>query len=527
MHSVLAVKMQVQINTMGEGFAEALDRLVSGELAARQNFQDLFRRRDRDIDSVALELATSIENISSNTYNIFPVKQLVRTFKSLVISINEMVIKERQRRSHIATHQEIVGNEIIEYLTVEADGLENDKRESYLRTLMHFVATIEKEMNDIQMKEEKHIVMKETYAGGKDEDKKDEEERYHRDLMTSCKNLQLILGDLSDRLLDIRKKWPSLDKKLQKVYAHVADELLEHQWKKADNPPRPPRLFRGINPELANVLAGCLGMRSGITIDKDGFLVPKQAWDKSDPFNHLTDPGFGEELEGMDYATEDDEPSENKIEVKVEEVAPDASPEDAKNSEDSLIQIISGDDIGAEDRDKILEILANSKAELEASKDPLSDEPGSPPEPSEAEKALLKAKDEELRLREDEMKQKHELQLQEMEQKLKLEFEKKLQDALEAASKANEAKKKLNLIALSMKSNPSKANPLPAETDEERRQREQEEMDRLLREADAYQLSNEDSSNLANDLKNRKKNKIKKKRSRFRSCCRSARSHRR
>jgi len=53
------------------------------------------------------------------------------------------------------------------------------------------------------------------------------------------------------------------------------------------------RFFRGINPDLAKVLTGCMGMlRSGIKVNpKTACYEPRAPFDPSDPFQTITDPG--------------------------------------------------------------------------------------------------------------------------------------------------------------------------------------------------------------------------------------------
>src|SRR5690348_2295250 len=55
--SILAVKMHVQLDTMGEGFEDAIDRQVNGELMSRWAFQDLWKRKELEFG----ELLESIE----------------------------------------------------------------------------------------------------------------------------------------------------------------------------------------------------------------------------------------------------------------------------------------------------------------------------------------------------------------------------------------------------------------------------------------------------------------------------------
>jgi len=44
----MAIKMYVQLKESGSGFAEAMKMLVSGELIAREVFQQLFKKKDSD-----------------------------------------------------------------------------------------------------------------------------------------------------------------------------------------------------------------------------------------------------------------------------------------------------------------------------------------------------------------------------------------------------------------------------------------------------------------------------------------------
>ena len=49
-------------------------------------------------------------------------------------------------------------------------------------------------------------------------------------------------------------------------------------------------MFRGVNPDLAKILAGLLGMRSGIEFDPEtGKYRPRQEFDASDPFAPIED----------------------------------------------------------------------------------------------------------------------------------------------------------------------------------------------------------------------------------------------
>ena len=85
---------------------------------------------------------------------------------------------------------------------------------------------------------------------------------YHRDLMKLMKNVQIQLADFEERLQPIFYNLRRLEEKLRHGWIRIQGEMLEDRMEIVRNPPEG-RLFRGINPDLALVLSGLLGMQGG------------------------------------------------------------------------------------------------------------------------------------------------------------------------------------------------------------------------------------------------------------------------
>ena len=113
--SVLAVKMHVQINKSGVGFEDALERLVSGELLARQAFEELNKTREQDLNKSLEELVVALE-VMQDDYNVQGVKELVRILLDHFSNARLMLKMERKRRKTFSSHVEIVGTPIVDAL---------------------------------------------------------------------------------------------------------------------------------------------------------------------------------------------------------------------------------------------------------------------------------------------------------------------------------------------------------------------------------------------------------------------------
>jgi hypothetical protein len=68
------------------------------------------------------------------------------------------------------------------------------------------------------------------------------------------------------------------------------------------------RLFRGINPDLAKVLCGLLGMRGGLKVHpKTGKYSAREPYDPMDPFSDIVDLGILSDEDDDDDDDDDDE----------------------------------------------------------------------------------------------------------------------------------------------------------------------------------------------------------------------------
>lgn len=294
--TVLAVKMHVQLNLSQEGFEDAIEDLVSGELLARQAYVDLSRRKHELFKKTLKELDSQIRNISDIDYNVFPVKELVRNVGAQIESMRKNSKQERKRRQTFASHVQIVGRPII-------DALENIDREEaalqddYLGAVTYFNKSINVELEVCLKMEDVFATEMEKLQHSSLKKRTRVTDEYHLNLLKQVKAIMVQIHYLDERLHPIMRNIYREDAKIRDVWTTVQTGMLEHRWLEVKHP-TDGRLFRGINPDLAKVLAGLLGMRDGIEVDPvTGAYHAKTPFDPTDPFAAIEDPFPVEEEE--------------------------------------------------------------------------------------------------------------------------------------------------------------------------------------------------------------------------------------
>lgn len=113
--SLLSIKIHVQMQRTGEGFAEAVNRLVSGELFSRQAFSNIYSQSVSKVQNMLDDLHTLILGMSIDC-NIDPIMQLLKEFHDVAKQSEQRLLHERSRRKTFAAHVEIVGRDIVQML---------------------------------------------------------------------------------------------------------------------------------------------------------------------------------------------------------------------------------------------------------------------------------------------------------------------------------------------------------------------------------------------------------------------------
>jgi len=285
--NVLAVKMHVQLNKTGEGMSEAVDRLVSGELLARQAFQDLSRRRELDFTKSLEQLVTYIRNLSDD-YHIFPIKDLLRLITDQIALCERSLAQERARRKVFAAHSEMIGRPIIDCLA-KSDLAEEGIQDRYIGALKMFDSATKNLLSRMLHEEQSHAETMESFDESSTEKRQLELDRFHLTLCKITKEIQQQLSYLDESLTPIFEQLRELEDRTHHVWVHVQGELLEQRWSVLTHPSEG-RIFRGINPELAKVLSGLLGMKGGMMVDPiTGCFKPREPFDATDPFDTIFD----------------------------------------------------------------------------------------------------------------------------------------------------------------------------------------------------------------------------------------------
>jgi len=319
--NVLAVKMQVQLHKTGEGMSEAVDRLVSGELLARQAFQDLHRRREMELTKTLEQLVTSIRNLNED-YQLYPIKELVRLCSEHIQYAERGLEQERNRRKIFASHTEIVGRPIVDALS-KADLAEEGVQNSYMDALKLYEQAVLDATKKMLVEEQAHATAMEKLDESATDKRTLEVNKYHLTLCRLAKEIQQQLSYLDENLTPILESLRDMEDKTHQVWVHVQGELLEARWAALLHPTEG-RLFRGINPELAKVLTGLLGMKGGLAVDPlTGCFGPKVPYDPSDPFETIFDYQAAEkaarEREGeSDLSDSDDETGKRRKKGKTD-----------------------------------------------------------------------------------------------------------------------------------------------------------------------------------------------------------------
>lgn len=286
--ALLSIKMTVQMKSTGEGFCEAVDNLVANELIARGAFEEIYGRNAAQIASLLEEVGNRIAAISIDC-NILPIMATLKELHEVIVRSEQRIVQERNRRRVFASHVELVGENIIRKL-IEVDKREAEIIDEYWHTLRYFDGQVQEIRSTMMARESAYLSTMEAITN--EEDRKTEQMQFHRAMVEL---VRMIQGELINFLERVKGYDAEIQTRVDESHAVLVDIqsiYLPKRLNELRNPPQG-RLFRGINPDLAKVLTGLIGMlRSGIRINpKTHCYEPRAPFDPADPFQTITDPG--------------------------------------------------------------------------------------------------------------------------------------------------------------------------------------------------------------------------------------------
>jgi len=294
--SVLAVKMNVQLKTSGEGFGEAVRRLVLAEISARKSFQwRLEDMRLRLWQICTSDMPNAINTIRNEDYTITEVRNQCRILQQHIMNLFRGIEQERTRRRGFGAHVEVVGVPIIKALS-DLDFMEKKVQDALVVKLNAFNFSINEVLKRIAKLDEKFAAIKKAAANtpGGDDKLKREQQKQHLRMIKKAK----VIGEKCLKLRgDLSKLKSTLDDAAQNAsdqHDHVANELLNKREEEVAA--KSTNLFRGINPDMAKVLSGLLGMKGGFVFDeKSQTLLRAEPFDPTDPFAGIVDSSLDSE----------------------------------------------------------------------------------------------------------------------------------------------------------------------------------------------------------------------------------------
>jgi hypothetical protein len=245
---VLAVKMHVQLNRSGEGFEDAVERLVGGEIKAREAYEDSTRVSEAEMQQLLEELVVAIASVGDD-YFVQHVKKLTRLVIESIGQASRGLRLERERRRVFSAHVEIVGERIVEALEA-ADRVEAGVLDDYIGALEFFRDRVDVILDNMLELERTHLKNKEKLADARPEVQQREVDVFHRDLLRLVKDIRGQIGFFEQRLAPIFIRLKELEDKTEHTRGVVTGILLEERLDEVRSPIEG-YMFRGINPELA------------------------------------------------------------------------------------------------------------------------------------------------------------------------------------------------------------------------------------------------------------------------------------
>ena len=281
---LLAVKLSVTLNKQQCGFLDSIDRLVSGEVLARQAVKDQHRRMEEGLGAEVSELVSALRNLS-DSYEVFPITHLLRSISHLIDRIDQHWRTERQRRKHLPAFTPIVGRRVVEALAA-LDVREEPLVDGYLAAVLFFQAAAGEIRQRLVVEEGNHAGLMEKVDESNVTRREYEMDRYHLQLMKVMRDLQTQLTYLDEKTKPLYGQMRKLEDEAKLVWAMAQGQMLEERWAEVEGEGKGSGgLFRGINAELAKVLSGLLGLQAGVEWEgaSGGVGVGSTRWTPSAP----------------------------------------------------------------------------------------------------------------------------------------------------------------------------------------------------------------------------------------------------
>jgi hypothetical protein len=294
--AVLAIKLQVQLNKSGEGYFEAVTRLVGGELDSRLCHRRLFEQQERVLMRALRILDVKIRTLKDD-YNVSPLLEQMRHVVVEIDTIRKAIDTERARRKGFAAHAPIVGDAIIDqFKKIDTDevGIMNQ----WLQLVSELMVRLSSINEQFVAEEEKHAAELERMADlATEAARRDENLRYHAKLIDLTKSVQAREHEFAEALrgttttTGINQLTREMNKRMMRGLVWVRDRLIERRIRELRSlEASAGRVFRGINPELAKILTGLIGMQGGLYLDeKTGHVKARTEFDPNDPFATIED----------------------------------------------------------------------------------------------------------------------------------------------------------------------------------------------------------------------------------------------
>jgi len=294
--SVLAVKMNVQLKTSGEGFGEAVRRLVTAEINARRSFQWRFENMRQSIwQAVTSDMTNIINTIRKDDYNISSVTNQCRRIQQQIMHLLREIEHERTRRRAFGSHVEVVGLPIVKALN-DLDLVEKKVQDMLTIQLNTFNFGINSVLERISRLHEKFAAAKNATSNtiGGEEKLKRLQQKQHLKMIKQAKAVGDKCSALRDELAALNEDIEFADNRITERHEQVMTSLLqEREQQVADSSTN---LFRGINPDMSKVLSGLLGMKGGFLYDeKTCTLKRAEPFDPADPFTGIVDSSLDSE----------------------------------------------------------------------------------------------------------------------------------------------------------------------------------------------------------------------------------------
>ncbi len=226
----------------------------------------------------------------------------------MIENLRSLFETERQRRLTFPFYTEIVGLEIANEIS-DMDARDGAQLDTLFEALEEWSQKSNQIMSKVVILETDYSATMERLKGVSNQMARESTtDKFHQELMLNVKELQKFMTPMSEFRNPARDNLVEYRKQAAKTWAKIKHVFLQDRIKQFKLSSEG-MLFRGVNPDLARVFAGYIGMERGIEQDPtSGRFFPKDPFHPSDPFASIAEPGYGAEVaEGSDEESDHDE----------------------------------------------------------------------------------------------------------------------------------------------------------------------------------------------------------------------------